>query len=241
MVFHSLLAHKLATALTQASGTTVKVLDVFSSSTLGSQLKYITPSKLASNPKDAQSKVYKTLVAMWKTVLDVGSINESMSFFDNGGNSLSVSSLHSQIVQTWSKAPVKITDLFNRSTLQGQVALIESFLLPSSITKDYHHDTTPNLPHTIQPNIPVATSGDIAIIGVAGRFPDADNPDELYELFAEQREALYTYSDPGPNNLSEGVLYIPKRGALKRVHYFNSEFWGINDDEARYVFEEPLK
>lgn len=234
MAPHSLLAHKLATALTQASGTTVKVLDVFSSSVLSSQLKYMPSGKpnIAMVAAYQQSKVYETLVDMWKSVLNVSSIDESLSFFDNGGNSLLVSVLHSQIVRTWTEAPVKIMDLFNRSTLPGQVALLEVFL-PSSTIKN-------NLPPTIQQKITV-TTGDIAIIGIAGRFPHADDPDELYRLLAEQQEALHMYSDVGPSNLSDRMLYIPKRVALKRVHYFNAEFWGIKDHEVQYVFGEYLK
>jgi acyl transferase domain-containing protein len=82
--------------------------------------------------------------------------------------------------------------------------------------------------------IPTATHKDVAIIGIAGRFPGASNPDEFYQLLLDQKEALSLF--PETSNTSATLpdtKHVPVRGALLDVNYFDFSHWGIPEDEAR--------
>lgn len=105
----------------------------------------------------------------------------------------------------------------------------------------------------LQQTIPVTASGqinslasattssptqnsEIAVIGIAGRFPGATTPDELYQLFIDRKEGLSTFAKDSSHRLPfDGSIYVPRKGALSGVEDFDPAFWGLKDDEARCV------
>ena len=77
-------------------------------------------------------------------------------------------------------------------------------------------------------------SGEIAIIGIGGQFPGAAAPEELYQLFMDQQEAISTVIGQEPDVLPfTDAIYVPKRGKIHEVDMFDPELWGLKEDEAR--------
>lgn len=78
----------------------------------------------------------------------------------------------------------------------------------------------------------------IAIIGMAGRFPGARNVEELWELLAAGREALMPVSDA--ELLAAGVpqaqvassAYVKTGGRLADVDLFDAGFFGFSPKQA---------
>ncbi|MET0400809.1 MAG: beta-ketoacyl synthase N-terminal-like domain-containing protein [Cystobacter sp.] len=79
---------------------------------------------------------------------------------------------------------------------------------------------------------------DIAIIGLAGRFPGANSVEELWKLLVEGREGIATFSteelEDGYAGLSdtERARYVPRRGAVEGVEQFDSKFFRLSEAEA---------
>lgn len=79
----------------------------------------------------------------------------------------------------------------------------------------------------------------IAIVGMAGRFPQADGVEALWQLLREGREGL-TRFDPDalraagvPEELSSQPGYVPVNGALADIEMFDSAFFQMPPSEAR--------
>src|SRR5688572_16526994 len=80
----------------------------------------------------------------------------------------------------------------------------------------------------------------IAIVGLGCRFPGADDPDALWSLLSEGREAITemprerwdvdSLYDPDPD--APGKVYTKQGGFLRDVDLFDSRFFGITPREA---------
>ncbi|UQW99650.1 type I polyketide synthase [Streptomyces sp. RerS4] len=87
----------------------------------------------------------------------------------------------------------------------------------------------------------VDTDGRIAVIGMAGRFPGAESPDELWDLLESGAEAISRFT---PEELrASGVPqadaaapgYVPAKGVLRDIAGFDSQLFGYNALEASVI------
>ncbi|CAK5278577.1 unnamed protein product [Mycena citricolor] len=186
----------------------------------------------------SQVDTISSLTNIWKSVLQLDRVAKDASFFDAGGNSLLMTTLHKSIVRSWPGCGVQLIDLFQNATIQSQAELIA---VPSPV-----HSTAPSL--NARKKRASATgkkervasresagpdeSRDIAIVGIAGRFPGSSSPQELYQLLLDQTEALTHLCPDSPVEVFPGGVYVPHRGALKDVWEFDGARWGIKAEEA---------
>lgn len=80
----------------------------------------------------------------------------------------------------------------------------------------------------------------VAIIGLEGRFPGAENIDEFWNNLVEGKESLSRFKpdelDPGiPRELIDKDDYIPVRGVLPDADCFDAAFFGISPREAEIL------
>nr|ALD83702.1 tAT polyketide synthase [Sorangium cellulosum] len=90
-----------------------------------------------------------------------------------------------------------------------------------------------------------AADEDIAIIGVAGRYPEADDLEELWENLRSGRDCIAEvpgdrwdhtkYYDPDPDQASQGKIYGKWGGFLRDVDRFDPLFFGISPREAEVL------
>ncbi|MEQ1354420.1 MAG: type I polyketide synthase, partial [Candidatus Acidiferrum sp.] len=79
----------------------------------------------------------------------------------------------------------------------------------------------------------------IAIIGMSGRFPGAENVEEFWANLVAGKETVSFFSDAemaeaglDPAALKRAGNYIPARGVLKDADCFDAAFFGIHPKEA---------
>src|ERR1700739_203045 len=82
----------------------------------------------------------------------------------------------------------------------------------------------------------------IAIIGMAGRFPGAENVEEFWQNLLDGKETVSSFSD---EELAESGLdaaavrrrgrYMPVRGVLKDADRFDAAFFGVHPKEAEVM------
>jgi acyl transferase domain-containing protein len=82
-------------------------------------------------------------------------------------------------------------------------------------------------------------SEDIAIIGMTGRFPGAPNVDDFWRNLVGGVESISTFSDEelAASGLDVAALrkdpnYVPARGILENVEWFDAAFFGMNAKQA---------
>src|SRR5207247_6893736 len=83
---------------------------------------------------------------------------------------------------------------------------------------------------------------DIAIIGMAGRFPGAENIEEFWTNLVAGKEGISFFSDAelAESGLDAAELnrrgpYVPARGVLKGADCFDAAFFGLRPKEAEVM------
>lgn len=82
------------------------------------------------------------------------------------------------------------------------------------------------------------TGLEIAVIGLSGRFPGANDVNALWELLKSGREGLAVFSDEELKaaGVDEEMLrhpnYMRSRGVIEKVEYFDNSFFGFSAREA---------
>lgn len=77
----------------------------------------------------------------------------------------------------------------------------------------------------------------IAVIGMSGRFPGADDVHALWKNLCEGRESVTLFGldqlDPSvPDRIRKDPNYVPARAVLERPEYFDAKFFGLTPREA---------
>jgi len=96
------------------------------------------------------------------------------------------------------------------------------------------------MPVSDQQHEPPGTTGlEIAIVGMAGRFPGARDVEAFWRNLCEGRDSVTHF---GPGDLDPGVgaerddpAYVPARGVLEGIEEFDAAFFGIGAREAELM------
>ena len=82
---------------------------------------------------------------------------------------------------------------------------------------------------------------EVAVIGMAGRFPGADTLGEFWEMIAAGREGITTFSDDElraagtPETLLRDPTFVRRLGVLRDVEGFDAAFFGYSPREAEVL------
>ncbi|MGQ7947206.1 amino acid adenylation domain-containing protein [Flavobacterium sp. WC2509] len=173
--------------------------------------------------KKPNTQLEKDIAKIWSEELQIPSIGIDDDFFDMGGSSV--------LAQ-------KVTSLMR-----------QRLLIDVSVSKIYIHPTIAELSTILgegksdedlfvfkNTNNQTA-SADIAIIGMAGRFPGSDTIDELWENLRDGKETISFFTKEEldsslPESLRKDPLYIGARGLLPIAKTFDPGFFGLNPQLA---------
>lgn len=172
------------------------------------------------------NEVERRLCAIWSEVLQNSSIGLDDSFFDIGGRSLLLVKLKAKIRKAFGK-DMPLMDLFRHVTIRQQALALAS--VPGQAAAEP------------LPTAPDAQHEAIAIVGMAGRFPGAADVDEFWRNVASGRESGLQLSKEAllalgvPQSLVDAPDYIKRVMRFDGAFDFDNRFFGIADDEARYI------
>ena len=168
--------------------------------------------------KNPTAEIEKNITAIWLGLLQLDRIGLNDNFFELGGNSLlaqrTVAALKQQLDYT-----LPITKLYQYPTVAGIVK---------------HLQKKENLPaRKNTKNKQRLTSDDIAVIGMAGRFPGANTIAELWDVLKEGKETTHFFTDNEldssiPYQLRNDPTYVRARGVLDKADEFDAHFFGLN-------------
>ena len=148
--------------------------------------------------------------------------------------------MHRRITNEIAGAKLSLLDVFRHPTIGKQATLIGKFFESSA------NVYTPPA-WTPRPSPPLmASSGrtsvssysleypsvHMAIVGLAGLTPGANNVREFWNILMEQREGI-SDSRSYPTDLKDaGERFVPRYGLLSSIGAFDAKFWGLSESEA---------
>ncbi|TXE13239.1 amino acid adenylation domain-containing protein [Seonamhaeicola algicola] len=166
--------------------------------------------------KKPRNKTEKAIVDIWSELLGGIEIGIDDNFFEMGGTSL--------------------------LTQKVSALIKEKLSLEIPVTKIYQHPTISALSNFLNPknsfdrnNIKSKkkTSGDIAVVAMACRFPGASTIDELWEVLQNGKDTITFFSPEEldtsiPESLRNDPMYVAARGVVSSAKSFDARFFGIN-------------
>lgn len=192
----------------------------------------------------AQTQLEQTIAKVWQEVLQVENVSVQESFFELGGHSLLVVQMQEKLVKALNRQmPVAI--LFQYSTIQTLAQYLSkpktqpTKLIPQM--RSTHTTKKPAITKKKQlrkpmPDIEIEDS--IAIIGMAGRFPGANNLEQYWHNLKNGVESITFFSDEELINagidpkIVKQPNYVKAKGMLDDVTGFDAAFFGFSPIEA---------
>lgn len=162
--------------------------------------------------------VEKNIAGSWSIILQVEEVGANDNFFEMGGQSL--------LAQ---KAVSVLKSQFNYSV---PITKFYQFPTPSGLAKYLQNPGTAPLKSASTPSA-FPKSSEVAVIGMAGRFPGANTIEELWEVIKQGKETVTFFTpselDPSiPTDLKNDTDYVMARGILENADKFDASFFGLN-------------
>ncbi|MDD2764699.1 MAG: amino acid adenylation domain-containing protein [Opitutaceae bacterium] len=175
-----------------------------------------------STPAAAPGGLEAKIAAIWADVLGRSELGLDDNFFDVGGHSLLLVRVHTRLVNELG-AKVRLVDLFAHPTVARMAKLLQGAEAPATARRRRTH------------------CGEVAVIGLAGRFPGAANVDELWANLAAGKESIRFFTPEElaaagvPPSLRMRPDYVPAQGYLEGVQCFDAAFFGYTPREAELI------
>lgn len=168
--------------------------------------------------KAPSTAIEKNITGIWMELLLLDKIGTDDNFFELGGNSLLALKTVAELKHKFNYE-VPITKLYQFPTISGLVNLITGT------------NQTPAFVFKKDKN--KKANADIAIIGMAGRFPGAKNIKEFWDLLVEGREgtSFFTADEIDasiPSSIKNDPAYVKARGVIDGADEFDAAFFGFN-------------
>jgi amino acid adenylation domain-containing protein len=169
-----------------------------------------------------QSQTEQIITTVWQEILKIDRVGLDENFFDLGGNSILIAQVSSQLSAKLGRR-ISTIDLFQYPTVRTLAQhLVDENQGQRSTTRTKKTDNT-----------------SIAIIGMAGRFPGADNLDEFWQNLRDGVESIELLSDAqlAAAGVAEELIndpnYVKAAAILPNIDEFDATFFGYNAREAQ--------
>ncbi|PYP88087.1 MAG: hypothetical protein DMF61_08285 [Blastocatellia bacterium AA13] len=179
------------------------------------------------------SDLERTITGIWKEVLRVQRVGRDENFFDLGGHSLLLAQVQSHLNRAGHE--IAMVDLLRYPTIASLAERIGGGVGGS--TAAYEGDRRANARLSSAGN----RDRDVAIIGMAGRFPGARNVDEFWKKLCDGEECITFFSDEelAELGIDDEVLkdssYVKASGLLEGAGRFDAGFFGFLPREAELM------
>ncbi len=169
-----------------------------------------------------QTAVQKALAAVWADLLGIDRAGIDDNFFDLGGNSLLSIQCVAQLEGHGLKLP--IVKLYQHPTIRACAEYLEggsSGISPAEMAQA-RLSSSKSKEH-----------GEVAIVGMSGRFPGAENTEQLWRNLIDKKNSVSTWTldeiDPSiPDAVKNDADYVPARGVITDADKFDAGFFGVN-------------
>ncbi len=188
---------------------------------------------LAVEFAEAQSTTQIRILECWNKYLKIKGIGIDDNFFDLGGNSLMAIKILIDL-NLISEKKLTVVNLFQYPTIRKISGFIDNekdeldAILESADLKSENF------------------SGDIAVIGMSGRFPGAKNVDDFWKNLVAVKNSVETFAKDEINpdvdsETSEDPNYVFVKGTYPGQESFDNKFFGMTPREAELMDPQQRK
>lgn len=183
----------------------------------------------------ADTDTEKTLVSVFEKHLKIEGIGLLDNFFDLGGNSLMALKILAELKRE-SSLSVPIVKLFQDPTIKSLVAYLNDDKSSHKYKEEYEK----------RKRLKQSNNKDIAIIAMNGKFPGANNVDELWNNIISKKNSVEKF-DKGlldasiDTSLSDDPNYVLAKGIYPGYDTFDTQFFGITPNEAKVMDPQQRK
>ena len=180
------------------------------------------------------------------------------NFFDAGGNSLALMMVNNKLNSELGIS-IPVMKLFEYPTIESFVRALAQENGVSDDSNKGLYDDGAAFDHddfdddsfdeefederkaVIQKEAAEIRNVDVAVIGMACRFPDANNMEEFWRNLMEGKESITFFDDEEllnsgiPKEIFEKENYVRAKGFLEGVEYFDSNLFDYSDKEAQMM------
>ncbi|PSB34990.1 type I polyketide synthase [Chlorogloea sp. CCALA 695] len=182
------------------------------------RLELLTRKIVKTSMTDNETQIAQ----IWQQVLGF-TVGSESNFFELGGNSLLLLQVQHKL-QTQFGKQLTVADMFKYATVKAMAGYLSNQTVKNAIAKRITTDTC-----------------DIAVIGMACRFPGANNVDEFWQNLCDGVESISFFSDE--EVLASGVdpmllnnpNYVKAKPAIADIELFDAEFFGYSPKEAQLI------
>lgn len=181
-----------------------------------------------------------TVLEAWKEALGVEQIGLDAPFFDIGGNSLLTIRISDKL-RASTGIELSVTDLFRYPTVRELAAYMAAKQTEGSPKNDTDHVAVPSQVEQQPTKAGSATTNDIAVIGLAGRFPGAADLTSFWRNLRDGKESISFFSDEELRaaGIAETLLrdsrYVKAKGMIEDIEYFDAELFHYSPQEAELM------
>ncbi|MEK3793444.1 amino acid adenylation domain-containing protein [Paenibacillus sp. FSL R7-0204] len=181
-----------------------------------------------------------TVLEAWKEALGVEQIELDAPFFDIGGNSLLTIRI-SDTLRASTGIELSVTDLFRYPTVRELAAYMAAKQSEESPKNETDHTAAISQVEQEKMEDSSLITSDIAVIGLAGRFPGAADPMSFWSNLREGKESISFFSDEelSAAGVAETLLrdprYVKAKGMLEDIEYFDAELFHYSPQEAELM------
>jgi amino acid adenylation domain-containing protein len=214
-----------------ASGKADRRALLAAAASLGTGVEYVAPG----------DDVEKQIARVWEELLGVDRVGTHDNFFDIGGNSLLIIRSSSRLSKLLKK-DIPVVTLFNYPTIASLARYLKG--------KEKERDTgkvDAGKARIEKSRIIIEREErqkiEIAVIGMAGRFPGAGNIEEFWDNLKNSVESITFFSSEEliecevDRQLLDNpdYIYVPAKGVSRSTVYFDSSFFGYLPAEAEIM------
>jgi amino acid adenylation domain-containing protein len=163
------------------------------------------------------------VAALWRQVLNLGDVDPDANFFDVGGHSLLLVRLYDMSIAEFG-AVLSISDLFRFPTIRSLASHLSS----------HGESSRPVRPAQAL----LSAQAEIAVIGMACRFPGAPDVDAFWQLLVEGREGISRHDAAAlaaagrAGNELDHANFVAAGGVIDHADCFDAEFFGLGPRDA---------
>ncbi len=185
---------------------------------------------LAESARPPQTDLETHLVQIWQQELHLAAVGTQDKFADLGATSLLLTRLYQRLQPDY---PDRLTplSLYQYPTIQALAAHLSGTGETDQTPPAAHSRTTRTTSSEAQT--------DIAIIGLAGRFPGAPDLDTYWRNLREGVESLTEFSAAELTRVSQAQKdhpnYVRKGAILQDIDQFDADYYNLNRKEARLI------
>ncbi|MFD5097389.1 amino acid adenylation domain-containing protein [Streptomyces albidochromogenes] len=179
----------------------------------------------------ARTDTERLLADVWRAVLRLDDVSVDDRFFDLGGTSLMLVAVRAELVRALGR-DVAMTDLLRHPTIRAHAAHLDQ-------NNDAPGEDAPRTTPAPRRRRPRGGARDVAIIGMAGRFPGAHDIETFWNNLLRGVESAGRLPGTGEGQRDRDIAthpdFVSAGAVLPDIDRFDAPFFGIGTKEAELL------